>query len=66
MKEGVVERFSSEMSSLNKHGQVLHHLALSAEVVKLQWTERILKVLVLVGALFSYVKIFFHLSFLFV
>ena len=42
MKKGVVKGLATETGSLDKDAQVLHHLALSAEVFKAERAEGIL------------------------
>ena len=62
MQQCMVKGFPTKTSSLHKHTQVLHHLCLSAEIVKPQRAQGIFEVLVLRVSLFSYVKIFCHLQ----
>ncbi len=45
MQQGVVERFASVSGCLHKYAEVVHHLFLSAEIVKRQGSEGILVVL---------------------
>ena len=61
MQQGMVQGFPTELGGLNKDAQVLYDLLLTAEVLKSERAKGILKILLLVATLLSYIK-FFHNS----
>ena len=61
MQQGMIQGFPTELGGLNKDAQVLYHLQLTAEILEPQGSKGILKVLLLVASLLSYIK-FFHNS----
>ena len=57
MQQSMIQRLATIFCSLDKHSKILHHLLLTAKVIKLQRSQSVLKILFLLLALLSYVKI---------
>lgn len=59
----MVQRLATQAGSFYKYAQIVHHLVLPAEILKIQRTESVLEITLSAGngLLIAYVKIFlFH------
>ena len=67
VKQHMVQRLATQAGSFHKYAQIVHHLVLPAEILKIQRTESVLEITFSAGdgLLVAYIKIFlFHSRFL--
>ena len=63
VKQHMVQRLATQAGSFHKYAQIVHHLVLPAEILKIQRTESVLEITFSAGdgLLVAYIKIFlFH------